>query len=193
MGMDKVGEIAIELEKQALGDAWFSSRNIYPNIDFWTAIILHTMGFPSDMFPVWMLLPRVAGLISHWQESLDDPEYKIYRPRQIYTGITLRKYSETLLGSSDTIDMVKLNSDYVKSDPVAALRRKTGDPRSLADLVMMISNTEREIERVNFEIGKQNGEDASEAKSPSLLEGIVGLARQFSQRKSLTDLNMVLF
>ncbi|KAJ3102649.1 hypothetical protein HDU96_009557 [Phlyctochytrium bullatum] len=86
MGKGDLGELALALEEAALNDEWFTKRGLYPNIDYWTAIVFHTLGFPPDMFPVLICVPRVAGFIAHWQESLDDPEYKIYRPRQIYVG-----------------------------------------------------------------------------------------------------------
>ena len=87
MGKDTTIDIAISLEEQAINHPWFQERNLYSNIDYWTAIVLHAFGFPQDMFPVWTMIPRISGFIAHWLESLDDPEYKIYRPRQIFTGI----------------------------------------------------------------------------------------------------------
>jgi citrate synthase len=71
------------LEEKVLNDDWFISRNLYPNIDFWLALAFDTLDFPSDMFPVWLYIPRVAGYLAHLVESLDDPEYKIFRPRQV--------------------------------------------------------------------------------------------------------------
>ena len=90
MGKDSTIEIAIALEEQAIAHPWFIERNLFSNIDYWTASLFYTLGFPEDMFPVWSMVPRISGFIAHWLESLDDPEYKIYRPRQIFTGM---KYS----------------------------------------------------------------------------------------------------
>ena len=92
MGKNKRGHIALELEKQVLGDEYFVSRKLFPNIDFWLALAFDTLGFPSDMFAIWMFIPRVSGFLAHWVETLDDPEYKIFRPRQIYVGQDLRLY-----------------------------------------------------------------------------------------------------
>ncbi|KAJ3133938.1 hypothetical protein HK100_004008 [Physocladia obscura] len=85
-------ELAIALETAALSDPWFRARSLYPNIDFWCAVVFDTLGFPPDMFPVLTAIPRSAGFIAHWMESLDDPEYKIYRPRQIFNGVFVRDY-----------------------------------------------------------------------------------------------------
>jgi citrate synthase len=83
LGVDSIAKVALELEKQVAEDEWFTSRKLYPNVDYWTALLFHCLGFPTDMFPVWMYIPRVAGYLAHLVESLDDPEYKIFRPRQV--------------------------------------------------------------------------------------------------------------
>ena len=85
-------EVAIELEKIALSDPYFKERELYPNIDFYTGLIYKAMGFPTDMFPVLFCIPRAAGWLAHWVESLDDPDTKIYRPRQVYLGENERPY-----------------------------------------------------------------------------------------------------
>lgn len=79
-------EIALELEKIALSDEYFISRQLYPNVDFYSGLIYRAMGFPTDMYPVLFTIPRVVGWIAHWVEFLADPENNIYRPRQNYTG-----------------------------------------------------------------------------------------------------------
>jgi citrate synthase len=89
MGKDNMTEIAVALEEQAIAHPWFVARSLLPNIDYWTAVVFHALGFPQDMFPVWSMIPRISGFIAHWLESLDDPEYKIYRPRQIFTGMLM--------------------------------------------------------------------------------------------------------
>ena len=85
-------EIALELERIALQDEYFISRKLYPNVDFYSGIIYQAMGFPTEMFPVLFAIPRVAGWLAQWQEMLQDPDQKIARPRQIYTGYDTRDY-----------------------------------------------------------------------------------------------------
>jgi citrate synthase len=79
-------EIATELEKQALDDEFFTSRKLYPNVDFYSGLIYEALELPTEMFTVMFAIPRTAGWIAQWLEMLDDPETKIARPRQIYTG-----------------------------------------------------------------------------------------------------------
>src|SRR5574342_628612 len=78
--------VALELERIALEDDYFVSRKLYPNVDFYSGLIYQAMGFPVEMFPVLFAIPRTAGWLAQWQEMLGDPEQKIARPRQIYTG-----------------------------------------------------------------------------------------------------------
>jgi citrate synthase len=85
-------EIARELEKQALADDYFTSRKLYPNVDFYSGIIYEAMGIPTDMFTVIFAIPRTAGWVAQWMEMQDDPDKKIARPRQIYTGYRERSY-----------------------------------------------------------------------------------------------------
>ena len=85
-------EIALELERIALQDDYFISRKLYPNVDFYSGLIYQAMGFPVEMFPVLFAIPRTAGWIAQWSEMLLDPEQKIARPRQIYTGAPRRDY-----------------------------------------------------------------------------------------------------
>ena len=79
-------EIAQELEKRALDDDYFTERKLYPNVDFYSGLIYEALNIPSDMFTVMFAIPRTAGWLAQWLEMLDDPEKKIARPRQIYTG-----------------------------------------------------------------------------------------------------------
>jgi citrate synthase len=79
-------EIAVELEKHALDDDYFSSRKLYPNVDFYSGLIYEAMNIPTDMFTVMFAIPRTAGWLAQWKEMLEDDETKIARPRQIYTG-----------------------------------------------------------------------------------------------------------
>ena len=77
---------SIELEEAALADGWFQERHLYPNIDFYTGLIYRAMGFPKEMMTVLFALGRLPGWIAHWLERGQDPEQRIMRPRQIYTG-----------------------------------------------------------------------------------------------------------
>ena len=79
-------DIAIELEKRALDDEYFTSRKLYPNVDFYSGLIYEALELPAEMFTVMFAIPRTSGWIAQWLEMVDDPEQKIARPRQIYTG-----------------------------------------------------------------------------------------------------------
>jgi citrate synthase len=83
--------IAKNLEEMALADSYFVERKLYPNVDFYSGIIYRAMGIPTDMFTVMFALGRLPGWIAQWKELRDDPKTRIYRPRQIYTGKTLRR------------------------------------------------------------------------------------------------------
>jgi citrate synthase len=91
-GRSPLLDVAMELERIALEDEYFVSRRLYPNVDFYSGIIYQAMGFPVEMFPVLFAIPRTAGWLAQWQEMLTDPEQKIARPRQIYTGADERDY-----------------------------------------------------------------------------------------------------
>ncbi|UNC15027.1 MULTISPECIES: citrate synthase [Acidiphilium] len=85
-------ELAMELEKIALDDDYFVSRKLYPNVDFYSGIILKAMGFPTTMFTPLFALARTTGWISQWMEMIADPSQRIGRPRQLYTGAPRRDY-----------------------------------------------------------------------------------------------------
>jgi citrate synthase len=85
-------KVAKELERIALEDDYFVSKKLYPNVDFYSGIILEAMGFPTSMFTPIFALSRTVGWISQWREMLGDPAQKIGRPRQLYTGATRRDY-----------------------------------------------------------------------------------------------------
>ncbi len=89
---DPLLQVAMELERIALSDDYFISRKLYPNIDFYSGITLKAMGFPSDMFTVLFALARTVGWVSQWKEMIEDPQQKINRPRQLYTGPTQRDF-----------------------------------------------------------------------------------------------------
>jgi citrate synthase len=79
-------DIARELEKRALDDEYFTSRALYPNVDFYSGVIYEALGIPTDMFTVMFAVPRTSGWMAQWMEWMNDPELKIARPRQIYVG-----------------------------------------------------------------------------------------------------------
>ncbi len=89
---DPLLDLAMELEKIALNDRYFVDRKLYPNVDFYSGIILKAMGFPTSMFTALFAVSRTVGWISQWQEMIEDPEQRIGRPRQIYRGATQRDY-----------------------------------------------------------------------------------------------------
>lgn len=85
-------ELAMELEKATLEDDYFIERKLYPNVDFYSGIILRALDIPMNMFTVMFAMSRTVGWISHWMEMHEDPEFRIGRPRQIYTGAAMRDY-----------------------------------------------------------------------------------------------------
>ena len=89
---DPLLELAMELEKIALSDPYFVDRKLYPNVDFYSGIILRAMGFPTSMFTVIFALARTVGWVAQWNEMIEDPSQKITRPRQLYTGQTERSF-----------------------------------------------------------------------------------------------------
>jgi citrate synthase len=91
-GSNPLIDIALELESIALEDDFFVSRKLYPNVDFYSGLIMQALRFPTDMFPVLFAIPRSAGWLAHWLEMIEDPEQKIARPRQVYIGEDIRDY-----------------------------------------------------------------------------------------------------
>ena len=89
---DPVFDVARELEHIALHDEYFIEKKLYPNVDFYSGIFLSAMGFPTDMFTVLFALARTVGWVAQWNEMISDPEQKIGRPRQLYTGEPQRDY-----------------------------------------------------------------------------------------------------
>ena len=86
-------KLALELEKIALNDPYFIEKKLYPNVDFYSGIVLSALGIPVSMFTVIFALARTVGWISHWHEMISDPNQKIGRPRQLYTGAPRRDYT----------------------------------------------------------------------------------------------------
>ncbi|MFM8857139.1 MAG: citrate/2-methylcitrate synthase, partial [Actinomycetota bacterium] len=92
-GKNPLLDVALKLEEVALTDEYFTSRRLYPNVDFYSGLIYQAMGFPISMFTVLFAIPRTAGWLAHWQELLSDKDQKISRPRQWYTGADARDYT----------------------------------------------------------------------------------------------------
>ncbi|TFG93612.1 MAG: citrate synthase [Syntrophobacterales bacterium] len=91
-GSDPLLDIALNLEEIATHDPYFIDHNLYPNVDFYSGILLRTIGIPLNMFPVMFAIGRLPGWISQWRESINDPGWKLHRPRQIYIGHKERNY-----------------------------------------------------------------------------------------------------
>jgi citrate synthase len=91
-GSNPLFDLSLKLEEIALKDDYFVSRKLYPNVDFYSGIIYSALGIPRSMFTVMFAIARTAGWVAHWQEMVSDPNMKIGRPRQLYTGPTQRDY-----------------------------------------------------------------------------------------------------
>ncbi|MBC3942732.1 citrate synthase [Sphingomonas albertensis] len=89
---DPVFDVAIELERLALSDPYFIEKKLFPNVDFYSGVILSAIGFPTSMFTVLFALARTVGWVAQWNEMITDPDQKIGRPRQLYSGPTARDY-----------------------------------------------------------------------------------------------------
>ena len=87
-------ELALRLEEIALHDEYFVARKLYPNVDFYSGIIYSALGVPRSMFTVLFAIARTVGWVAHWQELIADPNMKIGRPRQLYTGPQRRDYPD---------------------------------------------------------------------------------------------------
>jgi citrate synthase len=89
---DPIFDVALELEHMALNDPYFIEKKLFPNVDFYSGVILSAIGFPTTMFTVLFALARTVGWVAQWNEMISDPEQKIGRPRQLYTGPIQRDY-----------------------------------------------------------------------------------------------------
>jgi citrate synthase len=89
---DPIFDVARELEHIALNDPYFIDKKLYPNVDFYSGVVMSAIGFPTSMFTVLFAISRAVGWIAQWTEMMEDPEQKIGRPRQLYTGHTRRDY-----------------------------------------------------------------------------------------------------
>jgi citrate synthase len=94
LGNDPLFELAKELERLALEDDYFVQRKLYPNVDFYSGLIMKAIGIPINMFTAIFALSRTVGWLSHWKEMIEDPEQRITRPRQLYVGPAERSYVE---------------------------------------------------------------------------------------------------
>ncbi|PKA54600.1 Citrate synthase, glyoxysomal [Apostasia shenzhenica] len=122
VGQDPLIEVAVALEKAALSDEYFIRRKLYPNVDFYSGLIYRAMGFPTEFFPVLFAIPRMAGYLSHWRESLDDPDTKFIRPQQVYTGFWLRHYQPL----DERVDSAETEKPWQVSISNATRRRLAG-------------------------------------------------------------------
>ena len=95
LGKNPLLDIALELEKIALGEEYFIRRNLYPNVDFYSGLIYQSMGFPSEMFPLLFAIPRTVGWLTQWEEMVNDREQRIARPRQVFVGPEERSYPQS--------------------------------------------------------------------------------------------------
>ncbi|KAJ1406379.1 Citrate synthase [Sesbania bispinosa] len=105
----------VALEKVALSDEYFIKRKLYPNVDFYSGLTyIQAMGFPPEYFTVLFAIPRMAGYLAHWRESLDDPDTKIMRPQQVYVGEWLRHYTpikeRTVSSDADKLGQVTISN-----------------------------------------------------------------------------------
>ena len=89
---DPVFDVAIALEEMALSDPYFIEKKLFPNVDFYSGVILSAIGFPTSMFTVLFALARTVGWVAQWNEMITDPDQKIGRPRQLYSGPEQRSY-----------------------------------------------------------------------------------------------------
>merc|ERR1719299_314549 len=120
-GKDPLIQVATELERAALTDEYFVKRKLYPNVDFYSGLVYRAMGFPPDFFTCLFTIPRCAGWLAHWRESLDDPDARIIRPQQDYQGVWLRHY-----------EPLEARPDVVAGDDVTPLEPSNAYKRRLA-------------------------------------------------------------
>jgi citrate synthase len=83
----------MKLEEAARQDSYFIDHNLYPNVDFYSGVVLRALGIPLNMFTVMFAIGRLPGWIAQWKESIEDPDWKLQRPRQVYTGLQERDYT----------------------------------------------------------------------------------------------------
>jgi citrate synthase len=91
---DRLFKLALELERIALEDDYFITRKLYPNVDFYSGIVQRALGIPTSMFTAIFAVARTIGWVAQWNEMISDPDHKIGRPRQLYTGTVKRDVPE---------------------------------------------------------------------------------------------------
>ena len=123
VGRDPLIDVAKALQDAALSDDYFIKRKLYPNVDFYSGLVYRSLGFPPEYFTVLFAIPRAAGYLAHWRESLDDEDSRIVRPQQVYTGEWLRRY-EAMDGRPQVAGGVDALSDMPMSN--ATRRRLVG-------------------------------------------------------------------
>jgi len=121
---DPLFPLAQELEKIALADDYFVKRKLYPNVDFYSGVILRTIGIPVAMYTVMFAAARSSGWISQWLEMLGEGQLRIGRPRQIYLGHAQRKYEKVKRGKSDP-QIVRMRSSFVQPPPEQMFKAST--------------------------------------------------------------------
>jgi citrate synthase len=114
-------DIALELEKIVLEDEYFIKRKLHPNVDFYSGIIYQALGFKPEMFTVLFAIPRTVGWLAQWEEMLQDPEQKIARPRQIYTGYDARSFVPTEKRGLTTLTSRSAAQDFAKDSGLGNL------------------------------------------------------------------------
>ena len=165
-------EIALELERIALQDEYFIKRKLYPNVDFYSGIIYQAMGFKPEIFTVLFAIPRTVGWLAQWQEMLCDPEQKIARPRQIFTGHDVRDFvpiekrgaKEFPAATSATLAVGK-KATMFSSKPasmVVAVRSRTGPVSSASTGIGSVTR------RTRLGAGKMEGPATRRAQQPSV-------------------------
>ncbi|MEN3358328.1 MAG: citrate synthase [Mycobacteriales bacterium] len=115
-GLNPLLDVAVELERIARQDDYFISKRLYPNVDFYTGIIYEAMGFPVEMFPVLFAIGRMPGWLAQWEEGLLDPEQRIARPRQIYTGAAERPYIRMDDRDHSEHDLIEPPAKHIEGD-----------------------------------------------------------------------------
>ncbi|KAJ0669743.1 putative transferase transcription factor interactor and regulator CCHC(Zn) family [Helianthus annuus] len=141
VGRDPLIEVAIALEQAALSDEYFVKRRLYPNVDFYSGLIYKAMGFPTEFFPVLFAIPRMAGYLSYWRESLDDPDTKIMRPAQ--------KIVHRLFMFCVSIDQMDSHDSAANTSNIqqSGIRASVSDPRATSTMFPCQHCTDERRER----------------------------------------------
>ena len=155
-GENPLLDIAIELEKRALDDEFFTSRKLYPNVDFYSGLIYEALRIPTDMFTVIFAIPRTSGWVAQWMELNEDEEQKIARPRQIYTGerdrdylpIAEREGPEKIVGPPARRPKRSAAAPEHAGVPAHNPARAAGRARAFHDLQAALAALQAQVERI---------------------------------------------